>query len=164
MSDMLKHPVILSKHSHISTLIARYIHNQTHQGRRATLNAILECSYWIIGCKCIVSRIIHKYISCRRFRGRLQYQKMATLPEDRSEETPLFTYCGVDYFGPFYIRVKWSDVPRYGALFICMTSKAIHLQVAESLDTDAFLNALCRFIAIRGPIRHLRSDRGTNFV
>ena len=109
-----------------------------------------------------MSRIIHKCISCRRFRGRLKYQKMASLPEDRSEETPPFTYCGVDYFGPFYNRVKRSDVPRYGTLFTCMTSRAIHLEVAESLDTDAFINALRRFIAIRGPIRHLRSDCGTN--
>ena len=68
------------------------------------------------------------------------------------------------FWARFYIRVKRSDVPRYGVLFTCMTSRAIHLEMAESLDTDAFINALRRFIAIRGPIRHLRSDRGTNFV
>ena len=104
MSDMLKHPVILPKHSHISTLIARYIHNQTHQGRGATLNAIRESGYWIIGCKGIVSRIIHKCISCRRFCGRLQYQRMASLPEDRSEETHPFTYCGATILARFILE------------------------------------------------------------
>lgn len=163
-SEELKHPIILPKHSHVTQLIAQFIHDKTHQGRGATVSHIREAGYWIIGCKGVVSRIIHKCVTCRRFRGKLQYQKMAPLPEDRLEETPPFTYCAVDYFGPFYIRVKRSDVARYGVLFTCMTSRAIHLEVADSLSTDAFINALRRFIAIRGPIRQLRSDRGTNFV
>ena len=32
------------------------------------------------------------------------------------------------------------------------------------MDTDSYINALRRFISIRGPIRILRSDRGTNFI
>ena len=101
---------------------------------------------------------------CRKFRGSIQTQIMAPLPKDRLEETPPFTYCAVDYFGPFYIRLKRSDIPRYGAIFTCLMSRAVHLEVADSLETDAFINALRRFIAIRGPIRQLRCDRGTNFI
>ena len=53
---------------------------------------------------------------------------------------------------------------RYGAIFTCLMSRAVHLEVADSLETDAFINALRRFIAIRGPTRQLRCDRGTNFI
>lgn len=53
---------------------------------------------------------------------------------------------------------------RYGVLFTCMACRAVHLETACSLDTSSFINSLRRFISIRGPIRQLRCDRGTNFV
>jgi len=89
---------------------------------------------------------------------------MSDLPEDRLESTPLFTYCAVDYFGPFIVKDGRKELKRYGVLFTCMASRAIHLETANSLETDSFINALRRFINRRGPIRQLRSDRGTNFV
>src|SRR4029434_7397694 len=53
---------------------------------------------------------------------------------------------------------------RYGLLFTCLCSRAVHIEMLEDLTTDAFINALQCFIAIRGAIRHIRSDQGTNFV
>lgn len=53
---------------------------------------------------------------------------------------------------------------RYGVLFTCLALRAIHIEVASSLDTDSFINALRRFISRRGKVRELRSDNGTNFV
>ena len=89
---------------------------------------------------------------------------MADLPEDRLEPAPPFTYCAVDYFGPFFVKEARKSHKRYGVLFTCMASRAIHIEVANTLTTDSFINALRRFLAIRGPIRQLRSDQGTNFV
>ena len=89
---------------------------------------------------------------------------MADLPKDRLEPTPPFTYCAVDYFGPWYIKKGRSEHKRYGVLFTCMASRAIHLEVAHTLDADSFINAYRRFVGRRGPVRQLRSDQGTNFV
>ena len=77
---------------------------------------------------------------------------------------PPLTYVGVDYFGPYVTKEGRKERKRYGALFTCLVSRAVHIEVAHSLDTDSFLHALRRFIARRGQVREIRSDNGTNFV
>ena len=90
---------------------------------------------------------------------------MSDLPPARLQlnEAP-FTHTGVDYFGPIVIRQRRSELKRYGCIMTCMTTRAIHLEVAPDLTTSSFLNALRRFIARRGNIQHLYSDNGSNFV
>lgn len=56
------------------------------------------------------------------------------------------------------------DMKRFGALFTCLNSRAIQGEVADSLSTDSFLNALTLFLELRGPIRQLRLDQLTNFA
>ena len=160
----LVHPIILPKKSHISQLIIQHFHEQIeHQGRGLTLNEIRSNGFWILGCSSAVEHIFH-CVSCRKQRGSTQGQKMADLPIDRVESAPPFTYCSVDCFGPFLVKEGRKELKRYGVVFTCFTSRAIHLEVANSLDTDSFINALRRFLSLRGPIRQLRSDRGTNFM
>lgn len=117
-----------------------------HQGERSR-KVIAECSF------------------CWRYNGRLLVQKMADLPEVRVQpDLPPFTNTGVDYFGPVEVRKGRGVCKRYGAIFTCLASRAIHLEVAASLETDACINALRRFISRRGQITHLVSDNGTNFI
>ena len=90
---------------------------------------------------------------------------MANLPVPRvTLEEPPFTYVGVDYFGTFLVKRGRSEVKRYGCLFTCLTTRAIHIEVAHSLDTASFVNALQRFISRRGKPKVMYSDNGTNFV
>ncbi len=90
---------------------------------------------------------------------------MGDLPIDRlTPDLPPFTHVGVDYFGPLEIKRGRSIVKHYGVIFTCLTSCAIHLEVAHSLDTNSCIHAFRRFIARRGPVSELRSDNGTNFV
>jgi hypothetical protein len=53
---------------------------------------------------------------------------------------------------------------QWAVIFTCLTVRAIHIELIESMDTSSFINALRRFFAIRGPAIQLRSDNGTNFV
>ena len=49
-------------------------------------------------------------------------------------------------------------------LFTCLACRAVHIEVADTLETDSFLQALRRFISKRGPVREIRCDRGSNFI
>ena len=93
---------------------------------------------------------------------------MVHLPEDRVDPAPPFTNCTVNYFGPWIIRQGRKEVKRYGVLFTCMAlgmaSRAIHLEISNTMEKDSFINALRKFICRKGPMRLLRSDQGTNFV
>lgn len=103
-------------------------------------------------------------MTCRKLQSPLMEQKMSDLPRNRVTPAPPFTYVGVDYFGPWKIKERRKELKRYGALFTCLVSRSVHIEVADSLDTDAFINALRRFIARRGLVREIRSDNGTNFT
>lgn len=89
---------------------------------------------------------------------------MADLPTDRVEPSPPFSYCGMDYFGPFITKQGRKEHKRYGLLFTSLSSRAIHIEMLVDMTTDSFINALRCFIAIRGTVRQIRSDQGTNFV
>ena len=79
-------------------------------------------------------------------------------PAGLQSREPLFTHTGSDYFGPVIVKRKRSELKRYGCIFICMTTGAIHLEVLPDLTTDSFINALRRFIARREPLTHLYTD------
>ncbi|KAL7845029.1 hypothetical protein SRHO_G00235690 [Serrasalmus rhombeus] len=161
----VKHPVVLPKDCHVSALLIKHHHERVlHQGRGMTMNALRSNGIWILGCSKAVSSHVYKCTTCRKFRRSPEQQRMADLPEDRMETTPPFTYCGMDCFGPFYIKEGRKELKRYGLLLTCMCSRAVHIEMFDDLTTDAFINALCSFIAICGTVRQIRCDQGTNFV
>ena len=165
LSQDTKHPVVLPGQGHIAKILASHCHEKAlHQAKGITLNEIRSSGFWIIGGGTMVSRMIHECVTCRRLRAKVQEQKMADLPEDRLTPTHPFTYCGVDYFGPWYVKEGRKELKRYGVLFTCLVTRAIHLEVANSLETDSYINALRRFICRRGPVRQMRSDNGSNFI
>ena len=165
LHPQVKHPAVLPKDSHVSNLLVKHYHERVyHQGRGMTMNALRSNGIWILGCSTAVSSHIYKCTKCRKFRRCTEQQKMSDLPEDRMETAPPFTYCGMDCFGPFYVKEGRKELKRYGLLLTCMCSRAVHVEMLDDMTTDAFINALRSFIAIRGKVRQIRSDQGTNFV
>lgn len=159
------HPIVIPKTGHITELLIRHYHQRTnHSGPEATLNEIRSSGFWIIKGRTTVTSLLWKCVMCRKQRKPLLTQKMSDLPEDRVNPTPPFMYSAVDYFGPFMIREGRSERKRWGVLFTCMASRAVHIEVANSLSTDSFINAYRRFVGRRGAVRQLRCDQGTNFV
>lgn len=129
-----------------------------------TLNNIRQAGLWIIGARAAVTKLVMKCVTCHKLRGSTCEQKMANLPEDTHEPAPPFTYSAVDYFGPFYIKDRRSELKCWGVLFTCLASRAIHIETSNSMTTDSFINAYRRFVCRRGAVRELHSDRGSNFT
>ena len=161
LSNYECHPLILPSSHHVTTLIVRHYHAKVqHQGRVFTHGLIRSSGFWILGGKRLVSSIIDKCVKCKRLRGQRQMQKMADLPAERLTPAPPFSYVGLDVFGPWQVcarrtRGGFANAKRWAVLFTCMTTRAIHIEVIESMDTSSFINALRRFLALRGPVVQL---------
>ena len=120
---------------------------------------------WIPRVRTKINGIIRKCTTCQRFNARPKTPRMADLPPERlAAYTPPFSYVGIDCFGPFIVKRGRARVKRYGLIFTCLTIRAVHLEILPDLTTDAFIDALRRFIARRGRPKRLISDNGTNFV
>ncbi|XP_055848250.1 uncharacterized protein LOC129913542 [Episyrphus balteatus] len=162
-----KHPIILPKGDIITKLIALDAHKRFCHPGISTLFALIRQEYWIIGCRNLLRKITHDCISCFRQRKATTNQLMGNLPPPRIQVSRPFAHCGCDYAGPISLKVKSgrkSHVTKgYISLFVCLVTKAIHLELVSDLTTDAFLAALRRFVARRGKPSHLYTDNGTNF-
>ena len=165
MPEHVKHPAIIPKDLHVTTLILQDIHEKIgHCGRLYMLSQVRQ-RYWIPSANSVVRKFLSKCVICRKVKGQPLGQKMADLPKDRLlPDKPPFTNVGVDYFGPFDVKQGRSTVKRYGALFTCLTTRAVHIEISHSLDTDSCLNAIRRFVCRRGQVSVMRSDNGTNLV
>ena len=160
-----KHPIILPREAHVTSLIVKHHHNEIHhQGRTFTQGALRSNGYWIIGSTRLVKSVINECITCRRLRGKPEQQIMADLPPERLQPTPPFTNIGMDCFGPIVVKERRSEVKRWGLLFTCLYSRAVHVEVLNDMTSDAMLNTLRSFICLRGPVKTIYCDNGTNFV
>ena len=159
-----QHPVILSADSDIVRLIVQDIHERLmHSGLNHTLNEF-RMKHWMPKARGTIKRLLNRCIFCRNRRARPKVPLMANLPEVRFDQSRPFSSVGIDYFGPLQVRKFRKTEKRYVLLVTCLATRALHLELASALDTDAFLMALRRFIARRGKPKLIYSDRGTNFT
>ena len=127
--------------------------------------ACLRKKYWILQGMSAIKRLLHTCIFCQRINSRPCEQQMAPLPEDRITPCrPPFHATGIDYFGPFYVKYRRGTSKRYGIIFSCLASRAVHLEVAVDLEMSSFLNAFRRFCSRRIKPVVIYSDNGTNLT
>ncbi|XP_078344112.1 uncharacterized protein LOC144629777 [Oculina patagonica] len=159
----IKHPLLLPKDHHVTKLIIMDVHESVgHLGQEYVLTCLRQ-KYWIVKGRTAVRKVLGSCLTCRKQNALRGQQMMADLPDDRLiPGEPPFSYVGVDFFGPMYVKRGRSTVKHYGCIFSCLTMRATHIEVAESLETDSFINALRRFINLRGKPKVIRSDNGTN--
>ena len=160
-----KYLIIMPCKHPVTDMIIRYHHAQVgHMGQESVLSS-LRREFWVMKGRTAVRRVVRNCMECRRRKARLGEQFMADLPECRvTPNQPAFTNVRVDFFGPLQVKRGRAMVKRYGCLFTCLMTRAVHIEIAHHLDTDSMVNALRRFISIRGCPEEIRSDRGTNFV
>ena len=139
-------------------------HSVGHLGKNSIL-ARYRCKFWIVGANQVIKRLVSACVTCRRYHAKATTQMMVDLPVDRivSGETP-FSGVEIDYFGPFHVKRGRISVKRYGVVFTCLATRAIHLEIAFSLDTISCVNSISRFLSRRGTLNVMWSDNGTNLV
>ncbi|CAK9805171.1 hypothetical protein ANTPLA_LOCUS4356 [Anthophora plagiata] len=163
-----KHPILLHKSHHVTKLIVRDEHlKNLHAGIQATLNAVRR-TFWIPHGKVLVRQIIHECITCRRAQPTTVNYLMGNLPAARVNYSRPFLQSGVDFCGPFFIKERFhrnrGKIKVYLAIFVCFSTRAVHIEIVTDLSTDAFLAALRRFFSRRGKCSDLFSDNATNFI
>jgi len=163
-------PIIMPKDNHVTMLLVRDFHESVrHQGRHLTEGAVRAGGFWIIGAKNLISSLIQKCVTCRKLRRDFEHQLMADLPTDRLTPGPPFTSVGVDTFGPWEVvtrktRGGSAESKRWAILFTCLVTRAVHIEIVQEMSSSSFINALRRFVSLRGPVKLFRSDKGTNFT
>jgi len=167
LTDDAKHPYLLPKESHVTSLLITAFHRRfLHAGPKLII-AMLRQEFWVVSCREAVRRIIFKCVTCTRHKALHPTPRMGILPEARVHSVRPFSSVGTDYGGPFFIkeckRRNTKVTKVYIAVFVCMATKAIHVELVSDLTTEAFLAALDRFIARRGVPAHVYSDCGTNY-
>ena len=133
-----KHQLLLPHNHHNSKLLIMEHHKSVgHFGQEYVLSR-LRHKYWIIKGRAAVRKVLGGCLTCRKQNAVHGQQVMADLPADRLTpgESP-FSYVGIDVFGPLYVKQGRSTVKHYGCLFSCLTMRASHIEVTESLQTDS---------------------------
>ena len=163
-----KHPALLPKNHHVVDVIARYYHNSNLHAGPSLLLSILREQFWPVSGLHLTKRTCRTCVTCHRHRATTATQLMGQLPPSRVNPSPTFNKTGVDYAGPFHMALRRGRKPpiinSYVAVFVCMATKATHLELVSDLSTAAFIAAFTRFISRRGLPADVYSDEGTNFV
>ena len=141
-------PIILPSSSHLTELLIQYHHSLVgHSGMGHTWSSLRQ-QFWILRGGATVRRVIGNCMFCRKRNSSASAQLMADLPPGRLQyRQPAFSHVGVDYFGPLYAKQGRSTVKRHSCIFTCLTIRAVHNDISQSISTDSFINALPRFIA-----------------
>jgi len=160
-------PIILPRKHWVTKLIVKNHHEKCHHlGTNQTL-ASLSTRFWVVSGREAIRQWERECSSCRRIRAKPATQIMAPLTDSRVKMTMrAFSRTAVDYAGPFLTiqgRGKGRQ-KRYLALFTCLATRAVHLEMAFSMDSDSFLNAFNRMACRRGVPLEVVSDNGGNFI
>ena len=166
-----KNQIILSKDHYLFCLPIKEIHEQNaHAGSKHTLS-LLRKHFWIVACRGLIKKVLSNCIYCHRQFVKPDPPCLGNLPKERLyDNAKPFSSTRIDYFGPIkfkvakYARKNPALNKQYGVIFVCLTMRASHLEVADNLTTESFILALSRFIARRGHVKIVTSDNGSNSI
>lgn len=163
-----KHQVVLPKDSLLTKLIFESEHLRLGHPGPQNLLANIRHTYWPVCGRVLARKITQACIPCFKNNPRKMQQLMGSYPKERLESNRPFLHCGIDFGGPVstltYQGRGSRTMKSYFCLFICFSTKAVHVEVVGDLNTQSFLACLARFIGRRGVPSSISSDNATNFV
>lgn len=158
------HPIVLDSHHPDTQLLIKDYDSRLHHPGPERVFAELRRRVWILRGREAIKKHQRACLECCKWRSKPATQQMVDLPPPRLRlYKPAFFSAGMDCFGPFVVKWGRRTEKRWGLLFKCLTTCAVHIEVLTSMESDSFLMALRRFIGRRGQPAELYSDQGTNF-
>ncbi|XP_073842387.1 uncharacterized protein isoform X2 [Musca autumnalis] len=158
-------PIIMPKNNLITKLIVKQYHEDFLHQNQESICAAIRTKFWIPSLRQLVRSSKKNCQICKNRSAVPSPPLMGQLPEDRVIPfVRAYSYTGVDFIGPYTVSLGRRSEKRWVALFTCLTTRAIHLELAKDLSTDAVILCLRNFINRRGVPVRVRSDRGTNFI
>ena len=170
-------PIILPKCLWGERLILETHQNHLHCSQKQTFHEIRQ-KYWVLGGFSYVKQKVRKLCLTPRCRYiKYEIPKMSPLPEIRMDKAVAWRHVGVDYFGPINSKHDCSEkvygekpckshdnYKIWGAVFTCMTSRSVNVELIRSCSTGDFLNAFRRHVAVNGRPDTFYSDQAKNFT
>lgn len=146
----------------------KHAHIQTGHGGAQQMLQFIRQQYWILKARQLAKTIIYRCSQCRRHHLATASTLMAQLPAERTTPQRAFKQCGVDFMGPVNIASRKGRAPQitrgYVSVFVCLVTRAIHLEIVSDGTKETFIQALRRFFGRRGVTKQMWSDNGTTFV
>ncbi|XP_042913376.2 uncharacterized protein, partial [Parasteatoda tepidariorum] len=163
-----KHQIILPKKSKLSKIYFHSLHRKLlHIGPQGLLSAV-RLKFWPLGGHNLARQTVHQCVTCFTSKPFLSTQIMGNLPSERVNMSPPFSVTGIGLCGPFTVKYKHQRKGTlnkvYICIFICFSTKAIHLEQLTDLTSDSMIATLKRFTSRRGKCSKIYTDNATNFV
>jgi len=153
-------------------LVIHQAHKYTLHGGPTLMSMFLQ-NYWIFSRSGEIEKVISSCRNCFTYQSRPAGQVMADLPSSRVTEHRSFLHSGVDFAGPITTKTYTGrsrgihsnpTQKSYISIFVCMATKAIHIELVSKLNAESFIACFKRFVSRRGKCTDIYSDCGKNFV
>ena len=162
-------PILLPSESPFTTLMIKRTHERLlHAGKSQTV-ATIRSEFWIPRLTKLTSKILNNCMNCKKTNGpTYQLPPSPDLPEFRIQKMRTFANVGLDYAGPFTTRERfvdktYFDYKSYILIFTCTSSRGVHFEATNSLNSGDFNLAINRFTSERGRPDLLISDNAKTF-
>ena len=168
LPEFQKHPIIISAKDQFARLLFKHYHLELGHCSPTALLAHAGNIYHVVGARKLSREIYIKCITCKKAAAKAKNQLLGQLPPERVEPDFVFYHTGMDFAGLFEIRQGHTRKPVYIkahlAIFICFSTKAVHLELVSDQITPALIASIDRFSIRRGLPLHLHSDNGPNYT
>ena len=168
VSQLQVHPIILAASDRLTKLIFVHHHESLSHCGPTLLIAHTATFLYVVAARNLAKSVCRDCRVCKRKAPKNMTQMMGQLPAPRVNPALCFIHTGLDYAGPFQMKRGNPRRPTilkgYLALFICLATRAVHIEVVSDQSTPALVAALRRFTYHKGLPTNIYSDNGSNFI
>ena len=169
LTQSQQHPIILDRKDSLVKKLFLHKHIALSHCGPSLLLCNTGNKIHVLGARRLSRDICSQCVTCRRAAPSPVPQRLGELPPARSQaDQPAFSNTGLDFAGPFTIKQGYTRKPvkidAFICIFVCLATKAVHLEVVSDLTTSAFTACLHRFVSRRNCPRTIQCDNGLNFV